>query len=64
MDGELVSPEGIQEGKSISAIQQPSDCSRSPRWAPQEMQDVKTQDTGPRELRWNIKGIFPSIEQH
>ena len=47
MDGELVSPEGTQEGKNtcqIAAIRlQPL-----PTVSPQEAQDVKTQDAGPK----------------
>ena len=46
-DGELVSPEGTQEGKNaccLAAIRlQPL-----PRVNLEEIQDVKTQDTGPR----------------
>ena len=49
-DSELVSPEGTQEGKKtchLGAIKlQPL-----PTVSPEETQDVKTQDTGPRELR-------------
>ena len=47
MDAELVSPEGTQEGKNAcrpAAIRlQPL-----PRVSLEEIQDVKTQDTGPR----------------
>ena len=46
-DGELVSPEGTQEGKNtchLAAIRlQPYSTV-----SPEETQDVKTQDTGPR----------------
>ena len=48
--GELVSPEGTQEGKNTCHLVvirlQPL-----PTVSPEEAQGVKTQDTGPRELR-------------
>ena len=50
MNGELVSLEGSQEGKDtcyLAAIRlQPL-----PMVSPEEAQDVKTQDHGPRELK-------------
>ena len=50
-DGELVSPEGTQEGKNTchpAAIRlQPL-----PTVSPEGTRDVKTQDTGTRELRY------------
>ena len=50
MDGERVSPEGTQKGKNTchpAAIKLQSPLTVSS----EETQDVKTQDTGPRELR-------------
>ena len=51
MDGQLVSPEGTQEGKNtcrLAAIRlQPLSTV-----SPEETQDVTTQDSGPRYLRY------------
>ena len=47
LQGELASPEGTQEGNNtchLAAIVLQS----LPRVSPEETQDVKTQDTGPR----------------
>ena len=53
-NGELVSPEGTQEGKTthhLVAIRlQPL-----PTVSPEEAQDVKTQDPGPRQPRCILK---------
>jgi len=50
----MLSPEGTREGKNtchLAAIR-PQSCSTV---SLEESQDVKTQDTGPREVRYILK---------
>ena len=47
----MVSPERTQDGDKGGAHRQ-ARVAVTPRGAPEETQDEKTQDTGPRELRF------------
>ena len=46
--GELVSPEGTQEGNKEYLPSSSHQTAVTPHGEPEETQDVKTQDTGPR----------------
>ena len=52
--GELVSPEGTQEGKNPCHLAA-NRLQPLPRVSPEETLDVKTQDTGLRQLRCTSK---------